>query len=112
MHNVFHINPFAQYLCGITGTLFVIFCAKMIHDLPFISYWGRYSIMILVTHGLVLQIAVPLFRKAHLPTAITTVLLLGAVMFSYQLLIPLMKKYLPYVTAQKDVIDVSKCVKQ
>ena len=110
MHNVFHINPIAQYLCGITGTLFVIFSAKIIRDLPFITYWGRYSIMILVTHGLVLQIVVPLFRKAHLPTAITTVLLLVVVMFSYQLLIPLMKKYLPYVTAQKDVINVSKYV--
>ena len=30
MHNVFRINPFAQYLCGIAGTLFVIFSSKMI----------------------------------------------------------------------------------
>ena len=112
MHNVFRINPFAQYLCGITGTLFVIISAKMIHDLPFISYWGRYSIMILVTHGLVLQIVVPLFRKTHLPIPVTIVILLGVVMFNYQILIPLMKKYLPYVTAQKDVINVSKFVKQ
>ena len=112
MHNVFHINPFAQYLCGITGTLFVIFSAKVIRDLPFVSYWGRYSIMILVTHGLVLQIVVPLLRKAHLPLPISIVLLLGVVMFSYQLLIPLMKKYLPCVTAQKDVINVSKYVRQ
>ena len=112
MHNIFWINPIAQYLCGITGTLFVIFSSKMIRDLPFISYWGRYSIMILVTHGLVLQIVVPIFRKAHLSVPITTIILLVVVMFSYQLLIPLMKKYLPYVTAQKDVIDVSKYVKQ
>lgn len=111
MHNVFWINPSAQYLCGITGTLFVIFSAKMIHDMPFITYWGRYSIMILVSHGLLLQIFAPLFRKAHLPILVTSILLLGVVMFSYQLLIPLMKKYLPHVTAQKDVIDVSKYVK-
>ena len=108
MHNKFWINPIAQYLCGITGTLFVIFSAKIIHDLPFISYWGRYSIMILVSHGLLLQIFAPLFRKAHLPIPITIVLLLGIVMFSYQLLIPLMKKYLPYVTAQKEVIQIMK----
>lgn len=111
MHNRFWINPIAQYLCGITGTMFVIFSAKIIHNLPFISYWGRYSIMILVSHQLLLQILSPLFRKAHLPIPVAIVILLGVVMFSYQLLIPLMKKYLPYVTAQKDVINVSRCVK-
>ena len=111
MHNIFWINPIAQYLCGITGTLFVIFSAKMIRDLPFISYWGRYSIMILVSHQLLLQVLSPLFRKAHLPIPVAIVVLLGVVMFSYQILIPLMKKYLPHVTAQKDVIDVSKYVK-
>jgi len=111
MHNVFHIGPVAQYLCGITGTLFVIFSSKMIRDLPFISYWGRYSIMILVSHGLLLQIFVPLSRKIHIAVPIKIIVLLGLVMFSYQILIPLMKKYLPYVTAQKDLINVSKYVK-
>lgn len=110
MSNVYHIGPIAQYLCGITGTLFVIFSAKIIHNLPFISYWGRYSIMILVTHGLILQILVPLLRIVHLSIPVAIVVLLGVVMFSYQLLIPLMKKYLPHVTAQKDVINVSKYV--
>lgn len=111
LRNTFWINPFAQYLCGITGTLFVIFSAKMLNNLPFISYWGRYSIMILVTHGLFLQIICPLFRKAHLPIPVSIVTILVVVMFSYQLFIPLMKKYLPHVTAQKDVINVSKYVK-
>ena len=111
MHNVYRISPIAQYLCGITGTLFVIFTAKIIRDLPFISYWGRYSIMILVTHGLLLQIFAPLLKKAHLPVPVAIIVLLGIVMFSYQILIPLMKKYLPHVTAQKDVINVSKYMK-
>lgn len=108
MHNIFWINPIAQHLCGITGTLFVIFSAKIIRDIPFITYWGRYSIMILVSHQLILQVLSPLLRNAHLPIPITIVVLLGIVMFSYQLLIPLMKKYLPYVTAQKNVIKIKK----
>lgn len=111
MHNVFHIGPFSQYLCGITGTLSVIFISKMVRDLPLISYWGRYSIMILVSHGLLLQVFVPLIRKVHLSVPIATIVILTMVMFSYQIIIPLMKKYLPYVTAQKDVIDVLKYVK-
>ena len=67
--------------------------------------------MILVSHGLLLQVFVPLIRKVHLSVPIATIVILTMVMFSYQIIIPLMKKYLPYVTAQKDVIDVLKYVK-
>lgn len=93
-----------------SGTLGVIFTAKMLRDLPFITYWGRYSIMILVTHTLVLQVFMPLGRKFLIgfPQFVMVMIILIATMFSYQLLIPLMKKYIPYFTAQKDLIDVSR----
>ena len=110
--NSFSINPFWQYVCGMTGTLGIIFIAKVINHVPFVTYWGRYSIMILVTHSLLLKVITPPILKAHLPMSITVMLVLAILMFSYQLLIPLMKKYLPYVTAQKDVIDVAKYVQK
>ncbi len=108
--NNYHITPILQYVCGMAGTLGVVLGAKMLGDLPFITYWGRYSLMILVTHGLLLQIYVPIGNKflAALPQLVIVFVILIAVMFTYQLLIPLMKKYLPYVTAQKDLINVSK----
>ena len=106
--NSYHINPILQYVCGMTGTLGIIFTAKILRTLPFITYWGRYSIMILCTHGLLIHCLLPLIRRAHLSTMITALVLLPIVMFSYQLIIPLMKKYLPYVTAQKDVIKIKK----
>ena len=108
--NRFTINPFWQYVCGMTGTLGIIFTAKVIKHIPYVTYWGRYSIMILVTHSLLLKIITPPILKLHLPMALTVILVLAVLMLSYQLLIPLMKKYLPYLTAQKDVIDVSKYV--
>ena len=108
--NRFTINPFWQYVCGVSGTLGIIFLAKIIRHIPFVTYWGRYSIMILVTHGMVLKVIAPLVLKAHLPMTVTIIVSFVILMFSYQLLIPLMKKYLPYVTAQKDVINVSKYV--
>jgi hypothetical protein len=64
--------------------------------------------MILCTHGLLIHLLLPLVRRAHLSTMITALVLLPVVMFSYQLFIPLMKKYLPHVTAQKDVIKIKK----
>lgn len=112
MSNHFHIHPILIYVCGMTGTLGVIFTAKLLRDLPFVTNWGRYSLMILCTHGLLLQIFMPLSRKVGLPQYPKALIVLAIVMFSYQLIIPLMKKYLPHVTAQKDVIDVSKHIQQ
>lgn len=104
--NSYQIHPVLQYVCGMTGTLGIIFTAKMLHTLPFITYWGRYSIMILCTHGLILHVLLPLVHPLHLSAMVTALVLLPIVMFSYQLLIPFMNKYLPYVTAQKDVIKI------
>lgn len=109
--NKFFINPFMQYICGITGALGIIFTAKVIQHIPFVTYWGRYSIMILLTHALLLKIYPPLILKLHFPMPITIAVILMITMFSYQFIIPLMKKYLPYVTAQKDLIIISKHVK-
>ena len=50
----------------------------------------------------------PLVCKLGLPQPIVVVIVLILVMLSYQLIIPMMLKYLPYVTAQKDVFNVSK----
>jgi fucose 4-O-acetylase-like acetyltransferase len=108
MHDYYRISPLAQYIGGMAGTLGVVFLSKYLGTLPFLSYWGRYSLMILCTHALLLQIYVPFVRKIHLPVGAAVLVLLVATMFSYQLLIPLMKKYLPYVTAQKDVIRIKK----
>ena len=94
------------YVSGMTGTMGCIFIAKLLHDLPFVSYWGRYSLIILCTHALLLQIIMPLARMVELPKYLIAFIVLVVVMSSYQLIIPLMKKYLPHVTAQKDVIPV------
>lgn len=111
--NIYHITPILQYVCGMTGTLGVIFLAKILRNIPFLTYWGRYSIMILVSHALLLQIYIPIARKllSDIPQIVMVIVIFIATMFSYQLLIPLMKKYIPYFTAQKNLIDVSKYTK-
>lgn len=95
------------------GTLGVFFTAKFLGNAPFITYWGRYSLMILCTHILLLQVLVPIGRKclSIIPLSVIAIIILIIVMFSYQLLIPIMKKYIPYFTAQKDVINISKYVR-
>lgn len=43
------------YLCGFLGAMSIILISKKVGHLPLISFWGRYSIMILVSHQLLYQ---------------------------------------------------------
>lgn len=83
-----------QTLLSVTGVLALLLLCKVIKHLPYISYVGRYSIMLLVTHE-------PLIRfldVAHIGNPYVCFLILTA---SYLLIIPFMRRYMPYVTAQK-----------
>lgn len=104
--NDYHVNAFSLNTGGLAGILFILSLSKMIGHFPLVSYWGRYSIMILVTHLPVVFYTsrfilkyVGMDRWFLAPLSATLL-----VMFSYLIIIPFMKKYLPYVTAQKDLI--------
>ncbi|MGM9803488.1 MAG: acyltransferase family protein [Muribaculaceae bacterium] len=97
---------FTAHLCGVVGTLMTLFIAKMLKHIPLITYWGRYSIMILCTHQLVYQL-LEMWLKSFVPRGwwrIGTCMTLT--MMVYVLLIPVMRKLLPHVTAQRNVIKV------
>ena len=99
-------SPITLYSCGLAGLLGVIFTAKMIHKLPLISYWGRYSIMILVTHMPIIPFYIKAVEKLHLEGNVLVAVTSFVLLLSYLLYIPLMKKFIPHVTAQRDVIRV------
>lgn len=105
-YNKFDGSIFALYSCGLLGTLFVIFLSKMLKKLPLVSYWGRYSIIILCTHNLVVQFFAILLKTLPISREWMGILDLTITMLLYMLIIPFCIKYLPYVTAQKDVIKV------
>lgn len=97
---------FTAHLCGAVGTIMTIFLAKIIGHVPVITYWGRYSIMILCTHQVVYQL-LDLVLKHFIPRGwwrISTCMIVT--MALYMLLIPLMRRFMPHVTAQKDVIKI------
>ena len=43
-------------LSGLTGSLMVFYLSKMLVSIPYVSYLGRYSIILLLTHGLLVRI--------------------------------------------------------
>lgn len=109
--NINYHNFVMVYLSGFIGALGVILLSKMLNRVPVVSYWGRYSIMILVSHSMVYRL-IPVFvlEKAASHYVINNNLLFFAnlvlTMAVCTLLIPLFKKYMPHVTAQMDIIPV------
>ena len=94
------------YLCGIAGTMMVLTLSKIIKRLPLLSYWGRYSIMILCVHYPIATVGNILFGKVISGPVLVTVVFL-VTLLACHFLIPVMKRFFPHVTAQKDLIRVA-----
>lgn len=103
-------NPVVILIGGVSGTLAVMFLAKMIGRLPFVSGWGRYSIIILCTHIMLIQLLFRIFERCGVNEALgawpSIFVMLGIVMFSYEAIIPICIRLIPWFTAQRDVISV------
>lgn len=104
--NSYKVNIVQLYLVGFFGSFSVLFLSKIIHELPLISWWGKYSLIILVTHDYVMQIGIFISKRLLGTTDVAFVLAVVLTMLSYIAIIPFMKKYLGYFTAQKDIIPV------
>ncbi|MDE7119235.1 MAG: acyltransferase [Muribaculaceae bacterium] len=103
-------NVFEIYACAAMFVVGIMLLCKLVGRIPFVSWLGRYSIIVLVTHmplsaitGTVINKAVGRFVtddvKYLLNFTVVTVLML--------LIIPFCRKCLPYITAQKDLITGS-----
>lgn len=96
------IPIYSAYLCAFAGISAVVCIGFWLKRLPFISYIGRYSIIVLCTHALVYQ-AIHALLRLLVVTHYLHVWNFSLTMLSYLIIIPLFKRYLPYVTAQKPV---------
>ena len=93
------------YVCGIAGTMMVLILSKFIRHLPLVSFWGRYSIIILCTHQVVITLASH-FLKRWFVGGWQVLAVLVITLAVCHILILFMRKYMPHVTAQKDVIKI------
>lgn len=100
------VESIAFFVCGIAGSVSVILASSMIGSMSVISYIGRYSIMVVLTHGLLIRACAPLsLRLNQLIGPYPTVLLIWALMIlCYMAIIPLLRLLLPHITAQKPVL--------
>ena len=104
--NRYWLPIWSVYLCGLLGTFAVLLLSKAINKIPLVSYFGRYSIMVLVTHGWVQWSLIKILQENHVhwPRPVALAFVFVVTMLLYLAIIPLMKRFLPHVTAQKDVL--------
>jgi fucose 4-O-acetylase-like acetyltransferase len=104
-------NIVAVYISGVMYVVAILLLCKLIGKLPYISWLGRYSIVVLVTHLLVntfVNRGLCWGLKAS-PDELWMQLLCFVInIAAMALVIPLVLKYLPHITAQKDLITSNK----
>ncbi len=87
------------YLCGIAGSLLILSLSSLINKLPIVSYFGRYSIIILATHGILIRVCTPLavYLSPYLNDVAASLLVWVFILLSYLIWIPLLKTLLPHI---------------
>lgn len=102
-YHIFGHNPIFFYIAGISGTICTILLCQRIKHIPGISYLGRYSIIILGTHRILIFI---FSLYLHSKLAIW-----GITVLSMFIIIPICLKFFPYFTAQKDIFRLKSQMK-
>ncbi|MBO5950135.1 MAG: acyltransferase family protein [Fibrobacteraceae bacterium] len=110
LENKISMSVFAMYAYGLSGTLGILLLSKKINKLPLVSYFGRYSIIILLTHGWILWVCIKIYHSLSftLNPMLAVVLIFTLTMFSYLAVIPICKKIIPWFCAQKDLVSFRK----
>lgn len=91
------------YPCGLLGVFAIVLFAKRIQKLPIISYYGRYSIIILVFHYLMIEIVKHILEHFSFSMELQFIINFLVIFSLFYIVIPFSRKYLPFVTAQKSV---------
>ena len=94
---------------GLAGTLFVILLSKWIKHIPIVHWWGRYTIIILITHLVFMKHFVYIIRHFHLfpdHSWAGILIIFTLSMLCSSAAIPICKRFFPHVTAQKDLIPI------
>lgn len=98
------LDGWSTYFISIASVLAILFLCKSIKYIPFISYAGRYSIILLCVHHMIYRPLIVIMQKTGIELlgnnwsiAIMTLLLSVAC-------IPVCKKFIPWFVAQKDLI--------
>ncbi len=109
VNNEYSVPVWALYAGGFIGIYGILTLSRLLKRLPIVSYLGRYSIVVLITHYPIVYLFPKdwnrlLFRGFGGWCAFEEFVLLACIEVP---IVALCVKYLPWVFAQKDVIKVN-----
>lgn len=103
-------NALQIYTCAAMFVLGILLLCKMIGHIPFVSWLGRYSIIVLVIHmpqsaifGTILESSIGQYVEPTTKYLINFTLVIA----SMTVVIPFCIRILPHITAQKDIFSDS-----
>ena len=109
IQNSYHLCKFfLPYLVipmGLLGAVALLLFAKAVKTLPVVTYLGRYSIVVLVTHMPVVSVLGHSIFKENSYLAVFAIFAI-IVVLEYFIIVPFCVKYLPHVCAQKDLFPI------
>lgn len=94
------------YMSGFAGSFFIVLLSKFIVKIPIVSYIGRYSIVVLITHQFYLFVIRNILYQINAPQDSIWVSL-GVFILVVLISLPTIKygiKYFPYCFAQKELL--------
>lgn len=111
--NYFYSNTYSSpwpmlYIAGFSGSLAILLLSSVIQRLPIISYIGRYSLIVLCTHMVMITLLIALrhfLPESFQQTGSMESLIFLALTIAFSMFCCWsLSKYLPWFTAQKDLI--------
>lgn len=101
---------YTVYPLGIIGVLILLYISQQFGKVRYVSYLGRYSIIILCTHYIVFTCLYYLYVNSEIEKIGVGIILCNVIMWPlmYNVIIPLCLKYIPWFVAQKDIVKFVK----
>lgn len=98
------LEGWSTYIISITSVLSVLFLCKIIKRIPLVTYMGRYSIILLCTHHMIYRPVKVILSQFNCDETYLSIIVAIITLLLSTALIPICKKYIPWFTAQKDLI--------
>lgn len=102
-----HFNKivgWTTYVVAILSVMSILFLCKAVKRLPFVSYVGRYSIVLLCVHHMIYRPVSVLLTHIGITPPILSTCVAIITLFLSACCIPLFKRFLPWTVAQRDLI--------
>ncbi len=108
-NNIYPSNYIISLALAISGTMLVLYLSKLLVKVPFISFIGRYSIIVLCTHNTFINLFTTIFEHYHMTYANIAIFI--ATMAIMPPTIYFILKYIPFLFAQQPFFHTIKMSK-